>query len=62
MNKMRVVIALEYRDGKVGRGYAKVIKDYSSKSLGEIFEMHISKDTTDGWWKLHTTYERISSF
>ena len=51
-HKMRVVIALEYRGGKAGRGYAKAIKDYSSKSLGEIFEMHISKDakiTTDGW-------------
>ena len=26
-NKMRVIIALEYRDGKAGRGYAKVIED-----------------------------------
>jgi hypothetical protein len=62
---MRVVIALEYRDGKAGRGYEKVIKDYSAKSLGEICEMHISKDakiTTDGWRGLHTTYERIASF
>lgn len=51
-NKVRVVIALEYRDGKPGRGYAKIIEDYSAKSLGNIFETHISpiaKITTDGW-------------
>ena len=51
-NKIRVVIALEYRNGKTGRGYAKVIEDYSSKSLSKIFEIHISteaKITTDGW-------------
>ena len=50
--KIRVVIALEYRAGKAGRGYAKVIQDYSSKSLEKIFNVHISKDakiTTDGW-------------
>lgn len=51
-NKVRIVIALEYRNGKCGRGYAKIIEDYSSKSLGEIFEKHISNNaqiTTDGW-------------
>lgn len=51
-HKIRVVIALEYRDGKPGRGYAKVIQDYSAKSLGQIFEKHISttaKITTDCW-------------
>jgi hypothetical protein len=51
-NKMRVVIALEYRDGKPGRGYAKVIENYGSKSLSIIFDTHINKDaeiTTDGW-------------
>lgn len=50
--KTRVVIAIEYRDGKAGRGYAKVIKDYSAESLSPIFEQHISRDasiTTDGW-------------
>lgn len=50
--KVRVVIALEYRDGKPGRGYAKIIEDYSAKSLANIFETHISplaKITTDGW-------------
>jgi len=50
--KIRVVIALEYRNGKAGRGYAKIIQDYSSKSLEKIFNIHISKDakiTTDGW-------------
>src|SRR5690606_18211710 len=35
--KVRIVIAFEYRDGKSGRGYAKVIEDYSAKSLAPIF-------------------------
>lgn len=50
--KMRVVIAVEYRNGKAGRGYAKVIEDYSSHSLKDIFEVHIDKNasiTTDKW-------------
>jgi len=50
--KVRIVIALEYRDGKPGRGYAKIIEDYSSKSLKPIFDEHIQKDAsvvTDGW-------------
>ncbi len=50
--KIRVVIALEYRDGKAGRGYAQVIEDYSAQSLGKIFNTHIDIDaqiTTDGW-------------
>jgi len=50
--KIRVIIALEYREGKPGRGYAKMIKDYSSKSLKPIFDVHISKEAkivTDGW-------------
>lgn len=50
--KMRVVIAVEYRGGKAGRGYAKVIEDYSSRSLKDIFEVHIDKDasiTSDKW-------------
>ena len=42
---MRVVIALEYRDGKPGRDYAKVIEDYSFKSLRTIFDLHIDKAT-----------------
>jgi hypothetical protein len=43
---------VEYRDGKPGRGYAKVIDDYSAKSLKIIFDVHIDKEakiTTDGW-------------
>lgn len=51
-NKIRVVIALEYRDGKPGRGYARVIEDYSSNSLKPIFDIHIDKQaqiTTDRW-------------
>lgn len=50
--KMRVVIAIEYRNGKCGRGYAKIIEDYSSQSLEPIFEQHISKKAhilADGW-------------
>jgi hypothetical protein len=50
--KIRIVIALEYRNGKPGRGYAKVIDDYSAKSLKPIFDLHIDKEakiTTDGW-------------
>ena len=50
--KIRIVLAVEYRDGKPGRGYAKVIQDYSAKSVGLIFKKHISQDaqiTTDGW-------------
>ena len=50
--KVRVIIAVEYRNGTVGRGYAKVIDDYSCKSLKPIFEIHIkqaAKVVTDGW-------------
>jgi len=50
--KIRVVIAIENRGGKPGRGYAKVIEDYSCKSLKPIFEKHIKSDAnivTDGW-------------
>lgn len=41
--KIRVVIAVEHRDGKAGRAYARVIQDYSSDSLKPIFEHHIEK-------------------
>ena len=40
--KIRVVIAVEHRDGKAGRAYAKVIKDYSADSLRPIFQSHIN--------------------
>jgi hypothetical protein len=43
---------LEYREEKSGRGYAKVIQDYSAKSLKQIFEVHVlntAKIVTDGW-------------
>ena len=52
--KMRVVIAFEHRDGKSGRGYAKVIEDYSAKSLKPLFDTHIKNDASilvDGWRK-----------
>jgi len=50
--KIRVVIAIEYRDGESGRGYAQVIDDFSANSLRGIFEDHISTDANvlaDGW-------------
>lgn len=50
--KMRVVIAFEHRDGRSGRGYAKVIEDYSAKSLKPLFDTHIKNDAdilADGW-------------
>jgi transposase-like protein len=50
--KIRVVIAIEYRNGKSGRGYAQVIDDFSAKSLRSIFEDHISPQANilaDGW-------------
>lgn len=50
--KMRVVVAFEHRNGKSGRGYARVISDYSTKSLAPIFEEHVSLKANilaDGW-------------
>lgn len=50
--KIRVVIAVENRNGKAGRAYARVIKDYSSESLRPLFDLHIDKNASvraDGW-------------
>ena len=50
--KTRIVIAFEERNGKSGRGYARVIEDYSYESLKPIFDVHIKKDANilaDGW-------------
>lgn len=51
--KKKVSCAIELtEDGKVKRFYALKIDDFSSKSLKEIFEKHISNDakvTTDEW-------------
>ena len=50
--KVRIVIAFENRDGKSGRGYGKVINDYSAASLKPIFDTHIKKNAlilADGW-------------
>ncbi len=50
--KIRVVIAFEHRDGKSGRGYAKIIDDYSTASLRPLFDTHIKSDANilaDGW-------------
>jgi len=46
------VIAIEHREGKSGRGYAKVIADYSPESLQPIFDIHIGKKSyvlAGGW-------------
>lgn len=51
-SKIRIVLAVEYRAGKCGRGYATVIPDYSAKSLRPLFEDHIDKNAevmADGW-------------
>lgn len=50
--KIRIVIAFENRNGKCGRGYARVIDDYSTHSLRPIFDDHISHKASilaDGW-------------
>jgi len=50
--KIRIVIATEIRKGEVGNAYARVISDFSCKSLKEIFDYHISTEAnvkTDGW-------------
>lgn len=51
-SKIRIVLAIEIRGNKSGRAYAKVIEDYSCKSLRPIFETHIKSDAkivTDKW-------------
>lgn len=50
--KVKIVIAIEEREGKAGRRYAKIIEDYSSDSLKSIFDTHIKSDASilaDGW-------------
>ena len=63
--KVRVIIAVEYRNGTVGRSYAKVIDDYSCKSLKPIFEIHIKQaakvvtDGSDGYKPLLKSYPNL---
>lgn len=58
--KSKIVFALELtKAGKVKRGYAKVINDYSAKSIRVLFEEHVDKGAsvqTDKW----TAYSKIS--
>lgn len=58
--KAKVVCALELTEqGKIKRGYSKVIDDYSAKSIQPIFDEHISKEAnvkTDKW----TAYTKIA--
>lgn len=58
--KSKVVCAIELtKEGKIKRGYAKVIDDYSAKSIGLIFEDHISPSAeikTDKW----TAYKKLA--
>ncbi len=65
--KAKVVCAVELTDkGKIKRGYAKVIEDYSAKSIMSIFDDHISKKAkikTDKWTaytKIAKEYENIT--
>jgi transposase-like protein len=51
-SKIRIELAVEIRGNKSGRAYAKVIEDYSCKSLTPIFKTHIKSDAkiaTDKW-------------
>jgi len=58
--KDKVVLAIEVSpEGGVKRGYAKVIKDYSAKSIRPLFEAHIGSEAkvfTDKW----TAYTKLS--
>ncbi len=58
--KKKVVCAVEISpQGKIKRGYALPIDDYSSKSIRQIFENHISKEAsvkTDEW----SAYKKLS--
>lgn len=50
--KKLVIVAVEIVDGGMGRAYAKVVKNASSKSFEPFFSSHISKDSriiTDEW-------------
>jgi len=57
--KSKVVCAVELtEDGKIKRGYAKIIDNYSAKEIKPIFEEHISKEAkvkTDMW----SAYKKI---
>lgn len=61
--KKKIVAAVEKDEKGIKRVYFKVIKDYSSESLREIFDTHISKDaniSTDQWTgykPLHKDYK-----
>lgn len=51
-DKKLVIVALEIRKGGVGRAYAELINDYSSKSFKQFFDRHISKNAivkADEW-------------
>jgi hypothetical protein len=58
--KAKVVCAVELTDeGKIKRGYAQIIDDYSAESIQPIFEEHIDKEAkikTDKW----TAYTKIA--
>lgn len=51
-DKKLVAVALEVRNGKFGRAYAKPIENYTANELIKIFDEHISKEAkvrTDKW-------------
>lgn len=50
--KVRVVLAVEYRQGKSGRTYVKVLDNFSNASIWPIFDQHINTSAhvvIDGW-------------
>ncbi len=58
--KTKVACAVELtKDGKIKRGYAAIIDDYSAESIKPLFDAHISKEAnvkTDKW----TAYLKIA--
>ena len=58
--KSKIVCALELtKGGKIKRGYAKVIDDYSAKSIRVLFEDHIDKEANIQTDQL-TAYKKLS--
>ena len=66
-SKIRIVLAVEVRGNKPGRAYAKVIEDFSCKSLTPIFETHINPsayivtDKWSGYKPLKSKFPRLTS-
>ena len=51
-DKKLIAVAIERRDGQIGRAYAVPIADYSAKEIRKVFDAHISTSAevrTDKW-------------